>query len=864
MSTSAPEELSTRWLLPLATLVYFYRRRLRAHGTQELLAGVGIAAAVALVLAAGITQGSVASSTRRVLRAVVGPANLQLRARSDQGFPESTVTQVEQIQGVKQAAPLLERSISLTGEGGQSSSVYVAGTDASLGVLNGLGRTLPLAAFHPGTIALSAATASTLGVAVRRTSGQATATLAVYGVKHTVPVSTVMGREAVGVLAGAQLAVMPLTTMQQLLGQPRKVTRILIQTRPHQQANVSRELRRIAGGRLIVSDTEQDISQLEEALRPSAQASELFAIIGALLGFLLAFNAILLTVPERRQAIADLRLSGTTRGAIVQLTMFQAACLGVAATAAGLGVGYLLARWVFGQSSGYLAEAFAVSSGTVVPAGIVALAAAGGVLATCLASTVPLIDLRPRAARDAVYMQRGAPGNALSRRWRNWLFALALALAAAATVLYLLAPAGALAATVALALATVLAVPVVFSWVLAGARALSERAPTLSTLALALDGVRGTTLRSIALAATGAVALFGSVALGGARANLVAGIRGFAHSYAADAPIWVGEPADNQAVGQLAGDGGAARIAEIDGVASVRRFQGAFMTLGRRRVWVIARPPGGADSVLDSQTIGGPHAAAAAQRRLGEHGWAAVSQQIAEEQHVRVGQAITLPTPTGPRAYRVAALTSNLAWSPGVVFLNAGDFQQAWQQDSPSALAVYPVPGASTTRVAHAIQAALGPGSAVEVSSAATREAHIDTLTSEGLSQLGTISTLLVLAAVVALAAALASSINQRRVALSALRLAGAAPGRLRRILLVEGALMLGAGCLTGALAGIYGQVIIDSYLRHITGFPVAGAGASIRPVEILAVVLAAALAAAAIPGWLASRVSPALALAEE
>ena len=68
---------------------------------------------------------------------------------------------------------------------------------------------------------------------------------------------------------------------------------------------------------------------------------------------------------------------------------------------------------------------------------------------------------------------------------------------------------------------------------------------------MALGGVRGTTLRSVALAATGAVALFGSVALGGARSDLLAGIRGFAHSYAADAPIWVSEPGDNQATGEL-------------------------------------------------------------------------------------------------------------------------------------------------------------------------------------------------------------------------------------------------------------------------------------------------------------------------
>ena len=51
---------------------------------------------------------------------------------------------------------------------------------------------------------------------------------------------------------------------------------------------------------------------------------------------------------------------------------------------------------------------------------------------------------------------------------------------------------------------------------------------------------------------------------------------------------------------------------------------------------------------------------------------------------------------------------------------------------------------------------------------------------------------------------------------------------------------MLGAGCLTGALAGIYGQVIIDGYLAHVTGFPVARVGASIRPLEVFVLVLVA------------------------
>ena len=50
-------------------------------------------------------------------------------------------------------------------------------------------------------------------------------------------------------------------------------------------------------------------------------------------------------------------------------------------------------------------------------------------------------------------------------------------------------------------------------------------------------------MRSLALAATGAVAIFGAIALGGSRSDLLRGIDGFAHSYAADADLWVGNRA---------------------------------------------------------------------------------------------------------------------------------------------------------------------------------------------------------------------------------------------------------------------------------------------------------------------------------
>lgn len=855
-----PTGLRTRMLRPYA-LLYIYRRRLRAHGVAELLAGVGIAVAVALVLAATVAEGSIAGSTRQVVHAVVGQASLQLRARDSEGFDERMLARVEGIPGVKQAAPLLEQTATVLAANGRRVTVDLAGTDVSLAVLDGLAHTLPLNALSPGGIGLSRASASALGINAS-SSQSSEVTLQLRGRSSPLRVSAVLGPEAAGAVSSALVAVMPLASLQRLAGLPRRVTRILVQTAPGREAPVRSDLEHLAAGRLTVASAEQDVTLLGQALRPSNLASQLFAAIGALLGFLLAFNAMLLTVPERRQAIADLRLAGTRRRAIVQIVLFQALCLGVAASVVGLAVGYALSVWVFHQPTGYLAEAFTLSSATVVQIGPLLLAGLGGVAATCLASAVPLSDLRRGRARDAVYRETGVPGNALGKLAQRALFAAALGVLAAATLVFALAPSAAILAGAMLALATVLAVPLAFAAVLAAARWIAGRWERLTSLPVALASLQATTLRSLALAATGAVALFGSVALGGSRQDLLRGIRSFASSYVADADIWVSNPGDNQAVDEFSPDAHAAAIARVPGVANVSSFQGAFMQIGDRRVWVIARPPGGSREVLKTQILAGQQQQASA--RLARGGWVAVSAQIAAEQHTGLGGTLTLQTPTGEHRFRIAATTTNLAWPPGVLFIGGSDFSRYWGSAAPSALGVHLAPGVSAPVARAAIERALGPGSGLEVSLASRRALRIDSLAGEGLGQLGEISTLLLLAAIAAMAAALASSIWQRRPTLAGLRLLGVKPSRLRRILLLEATLMLGAGCLTGAAAGVYGQLVLDGYLKRVTGFPLAHLATGARPVEIFAFVLALALAIVATPGWFASRVPPALALADE
>ena len=214
----------------IRALVYFYVRRIRIHMAQELLAGAGIAVAVALVFSVMVANGSITDSANEVVHAVIRPADLQLHARGPGGFDGRLLRRVERLPGVKQAAPLLEETATVIGPGEKRVNVNVAGTNVSLALLDGLAHTLPLGALTPGGIGLSKASADALGL----DDGSSPTVVALKLRGHTTPlrVSAVLGRETAGALAQAQVAVMSLAQLQQLADLQGRVTRILVESAP--------------------------------------------------------------------------------------------------------------------------------------------------------------------------------------------------------------------------------------------------------------------------------------------------------------------------------------------------------------------------------------------------------------------------------------------------------------------------------------------------------------------------------------------------------------------------------------------------------------------------------------------------------
>jgi putative ABC transport system permease protein len=430
----------------LSALIWLYVRQVRRRPAQELLAGVGIALGVALMCAVQISNGSITGSSEEITKSIAGSATLQLRARDADGFEEALQERIQHLPGVKRAASVLDLPATIRGPHSTSVTVQLVSADPALALLDGLSARVPLQAELTSGVMLPSATARALGVST--TVGHAIEGPAQYvalelrGRTTRVKVTAILGQETIGALSGAVATFAPLPLVQHLAGLPRKVTRILVQSVPGREAKVRRELQRVAGGRLTVAPVDQEVALLAQALHPNAQATGFFALVSGLVGLLLAFNAMLLSTPERRRMIADLRIQGFRRWQLVQMLLFQALCLGVFASLVGLLAGDLLARGVFHEKPNYLAVAFPLGSQTVIGLRPLLISFFGGVLATCCAAMAPLFDLRRSRAVSAVYLEEGEPGQALDARARMSLLAAGAGLAVGTSCLLLRAGCG--------------------------------------------------------------------------------------------------------------------------------------------------------------------------------------------------------------------------------------------------------------------------------------------------------------------------------------------------------------------------------------------------------------------------------------
>lgn len=833
----------------LSSIAHLYSVRLRARNVlgQELLAVLGLAVGVALLFASQVASASLSGAVTQLTNGVVGSSTYQLQARSQLGFDETLLDRVQQLPGVRAAVPVLQVPAVISGPSG-SRSIDLIATDPRYVHLAGplLRHFRASQLLHQRVIALPAPVAEAIG-----TGPLEVVKLGVGARTVRVLVSAELNTRSIGALVNSPIAIAPLPYAQSLADMQGRLTRIFVQVLPGDAHEVRAGLEKLAGNALNVEPADFDVTLVAVAAAPADKGEGLFSWISALVGFLFAFNAMLLTLPLRRALIRGLRINGATHGDIVKALLFDALVLGLSAAIVGLALGDLLSVVVFRSNPGYLSFAFPIGSQRIVTWQSVVIAVGAGLLAACVGVLIALRELLPRSPAAAAH-RRGR----LPRRLMVGALMGGVCCVAATTAILILAPQLAVLGSVLLVIALLL----LLALLLDATVALFERAQARFSSAatrIAVIELRSpmTRARSIAIAATGAIAVFGSVSIQGAHANLQSGLDRLTHDVASAAALWVTPPGIQDLLATTPfSDTDSNTLARVPGVRAVSLYHASFLDLGDRHVWALAPPNTTAHPLPPSQLVEGNLAVATARLRVG--GWATISQAIADQYNLHIGQRFELPSPH-PAVLRVAALTTNLGWPPGAIILNQGDYERDWGSADPSGYNIVLAAGARPQNVSRAVQRALGPTTGLIVETAAQREQRLRAASRRALSRLTQIAVLVMIATVLAMSIAMGTMIWQRRPRLARMKVQGYERGVLWRALLWESVVLLGAGCAIGAVSGVYGQLLISHALATVTGFPIVFSAGVLVAIVSFVLVSAGSVALVGLLGYRAVGVRP-------
>lgn len=852
--------LPARSRLRLANVVSLYLTRLRPRWVEEALAMIGIAIGVALLYAGGVAATSLSGPVQQLNRGIIGNAQLQVIARSPDGFPSDLYAKVRAVPGVMLAAPVLEVPASLLGPKGHRESLTVYGADPTLVRLGGeltQGYSATELA-HQQVVALTATTADHL----KLKTGDLTR-LDIAGQGHDVGV-IVLGDREIGSLSRTSIALAPIKYLRSLTGRGDRMSRIVVRAAPDRLDGVRASLRHIgATGDFDVRSNAHEPQLFAKTSQPTTQATLIASVLSSLVGFMFAACAMLVTGPARRALVKELNRSGYSTFQIVTILMVDVAVLSAVAGGLGVALGELLSRSGFSADAAFLQGAFPIGDERVVTWPTVVLAILGGALAAAVGVLGPLVTeiwspQRLTAARRTMADRESR--HRARTRFDVGATSAGLVLLAAALAVTLAAPTLALAGIVCLTFSVALLVPAALDAAVAATRWLTRRGDRpLMAFELALPQLESSRwrVRSLAIAGTGALAVFGSSALHGARANLQAGLDGVTRAYDHVADVWVSPqgPGDLFAVSPAAAGAFDSETVPTQ-FRDVRPYRGSFLDIAGNRVWVRAPSPAVVQMLPTDQVVNG--SAALVNDRLRHGGWITISAAVAKAADVEVGDRYVLPAPR-PIVLRVAAITTNLGWPGGAAVMNGNDYARAWLSPEASAYQLSVKPGVAPEAAASALRQTLGRRSGLLVETAEQRDRREDAASRAGLARLQQIATLTLVAAIIAMAAAMGGLLWQQRRHVARTKLDGYSAATMWRSLAIQSGVLFGAGTALGAILSLLGQVLFSRGLERMNGFPVQ---IDLRfGIAVLAClcVSGVALLVVAAPGFVVARVPPSL-----
>ncbi len=537
-------------------------------------------------------------------------------------------------------------------------------------------------------------------------------------------------------------------------------------------------------------------------------------------GLFLVYNTVTISVIARRDEIGLLRAVGVTRREVLVLFLGEAAALGVAGTVLGLGLGRLVADAAVGLTSTTVSTLYIATAAAppAMTAAQVMLAFAIGLPLSLLAAALPAREasqVPPTAA------MRGSDVIESRVRLSAPVFVLAGLTLAAAILLALLPAVGgrplfAYASSFAIIVGASLLVPAIIYGLSRVARAPLRR----------WLGVEGLLAHANLASAIPRLAI--SIAALSVSLSMMVAIAVMVGSFRDTVTYWVGQTLQADLfVGPgfqpTVGSEQTLSPAVIDAVSSHPRvetveafrnldltYRGHLVVLGAATFEVVASR----GSLLFKSPADGRQRLRAA---IGRDA-VIVSEAFANKHRVRDGDRITVDTPRGARPFDVVAVYYDYSVDRGVIIMDRGTFRRYWGDLPPTGMAAFLRDGSDADRVRQEILDGLDQGHQAFIYTNRALRQEVLRIFDSTFAITYSLEVIAIVVAMLGVAGTLLTLVIERRHELTLLRLVGADRRQVRRMVVIEAAIIGAASQAIGLAVGLALSLVLI-YVINVQSF---------------------------------------------
>lgn len=830
---------------------------LRKHLLRSLLTVAGIALGVAVFVGMHTANQSVAYAFRQTVDRVAGKTQLQVTA-GEPGFAEEVLDRVQNVPGVRVAAPVIEAVV--------QPGIPNAGTLLVLAVDMTGDRSLRDYEIEEGD---EAVIEDPLVFLARADSLIITDLFATrHGLKANDRIRietaagprefTVRGIMRSGGLTsafGGNLAVMDVYAAQKVFGRGRRFDRIDIGVEDELgPAEVATRLQAALGPGFTIEEPGARGQQFESLSQVYAMSANITSLFALFIGLFIIYNTFSTAVSQRRKEIAVLRALGAKAGQIRTLFLAESATIGLIGSAIGIALGVALAGAFAGSLGSMMEDIYGVAQradSIAADPRLLITALVLGLITSLLAAWVPA---RTAARLDpAQGLQKGriAQISAGESRARKWLAAVC----AASAMLCLSAGAGDArwfyAGYMLTVTAAVLIVPALATLLARWLRPLLRVVrPVEGTLAV--DSVIQAPRRIAGTVAALMLSLGLAVSLGGLASASYRSIVNWINS-ALNPDFFVAGSEKIVKRDYLLPPEMEAQIRAVPGVRVVQPVRSARVPLDGKPVLLIAIPMASVHQTSPLEAVEGNLDEMYARAARGEG--VVISDNLAILRGIGKGDVLRLPAPGGEVRVPVTGVVLDHSDQLGSVFIDLNFYRRHWGDDRVTTYRVFAQPAVDKTALRQTILERVGKGQRLFVLTNQELRDYILKLTDQWFGLSFVQIQVAVLVAILGIVKSLTVSIADRRREFGILQAVGGLRWQIRRTVWLEA----GTLALIGLALGLVFGAVQLFYSLEITHRYVAGLRLSyIYPLDIalilLPVILIAAFLAALGPGESAVR----------